>query len=432
MRHQAAVTWWHVYPLGFLGATIHPDAGAEPAEAAPTRTLASLIPWLDYAAGLGFEGLLLGPIFASSTHGYDTVDHLAIDPRLGTEADFDALAEACAERGMHLALDGVFNHVGDQHPWVLDALENGPDSPGAKRVRIDHAADGTPSAHVFEGHGGLITLRHDAEEVRAYTAEVMTHWLGRGATSWRLDAAYAVPNDFWSDVLARSRATHPEAWFLAEVIHGDYAGIAAASTVDSVTQYELWKSLWSSIANRNFFELDWTMKRHLEFCEAFTPSTFVGNHDVTRIASQVGIDGAIAALWLLMTLPGTPFIYYGDEVGALGVKEERIGGDDAVRPEYPAVPPAGWATASDVTAHDVTASDVKAPDAARVVAAHREAIALRRANPWLTRATITVERLENTHITYVVCGPNEGEELRVDANLSADAGAAPHVTVSVI
>jgi len=415
--------WWHVYPLGFLGATIRPDGGAAPAEASPTRTLASLIPWLDYAADLGFGGLLLGPIFRSSSHGYDTLDHLAIDPRLGTEADFDALAAACAARGMHLALDGVFNHVGDQHPWVLDALENGPDSAGAKRVRIDHAADGTASAHVFEGHGGLVTLRHDAEEVRAYTAKVMTHWLDRGATSWRLDAAYTVPTDFWADVLARTRATHPGAWFLAEVIHGDYAEIASASTVDSVTQYELWKSLWSSIANRNFFELDWTLKRHLEFCAAFTPSTFVGNHDVTRIASHVGIDGAIAALWLLMTLPGTPFVYYGDEVGALGVKEDRMGGDDAVRAEYPVAPPADWA------------SDI---DAARVLAAHREAIALRRENPWLTRAHVLVEALENTRMTYVVRGENEGEALRVDANVGTDPGTdpgtdtatAPRVTVS--
>ena len=413
MRHQAQVVWWHVYPLGFLGATIRPDRDEASADVAPTHTLASLIPWLDYATGLGFEGLLLGPIFRSSSHGYDTLDHMAIDPRLGTEADFDALAAACAARGMHLALDGVFNHVGDGHPWVLDALANGPDSPGAKRVRIDHAADGTLSAHVFEGHGGLITLRHDAEEVRSYTAEVMTHWLDRGATSWRLDAAYAVPNDFWADVLGRTRATHPDAWFLAEVIHGDYAGIAAASTVDSVTQYELWKSLWSSIVNRNFFELDWTLKRHLEFCEAFTPSTFVGNHDVTRIAAQVGIDGAIAALWLLMTLPGTPFVYYGDEVGALGVKEDRIGGDDAVRPEYPPTPPPGWA------------SDA---DAARVLAAHREAIELRHMNPWLTRSSITVELLENTRITYVVSGANEGEALRVDA----DIAATPRVFVAPV
>lgn len=411
MRHQAQVVWWHVYPLGFLGATIRPDGEGDSPAAAPARTLASLIPWLDYAAELGFEGLLLGPIFRSSSHGYDTLDHLAIDPRLGTEADFDALAAACATRGMHLALDGVFNHVGDKHPWVLDALENGPDSTGARRVRIDHAEDGTASAHVFEGHGGLITLRHDADEVRAYTAEVMAHWLDRGATSWRLDAAYAVPNDFWADVLARTRATHPGAWFLAEVIHGDYSAIAAESTVDSVTQYELWKSLWSSVANRNFFELDWTLKRHLEFCEALTPSTFVGNHDVTRIASQVGIDGAIAALWLLMTLPGTPFVYYGDEVGALGVKEERIGGDDAVRPEYPDTPPASWANGA---------------DASRVLEAHREALALRRENPWLTSATVTVELLENTRITYVVSGANEGEALRVDADLAA----LPHVTVS--
>jgi glycosidase len=411
VRHQADVTWWHVYPLGFLGATIRPDDGAAPTDRAPTRTLASLIPWLDYAKDLGFGGLLLGPIFRSSSHGYDTLDHLAIDPRLGTEADFDALAAACAARGMHLALDGVFNHVGDRHPWVLDALANGPDSPGAKRVRIDHAADGTPSAHVFEGHGGLITLRHDAEEVRAYTAEVMTHWLDRGATSWRLDAAYAVPTDFWADVLGRARATHPDAWFLAEVIHGDYAAIAAASTVDSVTQYELWKSLWSSIANRNFFELDWTLTRHLEFCKTFTPSTFVGNHDVTRIASHVGIEGAIAALWLLMTLPGTPFVYYGDEVGALGVKQDRIGGDDAVRPEYPPTPPPGWATDA---------------DAARVLAAHREAIELRRKNPWLTRGTVSVELLENTRITFVVSGKNEGESLRVDADLAA----TPRVTVA--
>jgi glycosidase len=404
VRHQAQVVWWHVYPLGFLGAAIRPDGAGASADIASTRTLASLIPWLDYATDLGFKGLLLGPIFRSTSHGYDTLDHMAIDPRLGTEADFDALAAACAERGMHLALDGVFNHVGDQHPWVLDALANGPDSPGAKRVRIDHAEDGTPSAHVFEGHGGLITLRHDAEEVRAYAAEVMTHWLDRGATSWRLDAAYAVPTDFWADVLGRTRATHPHAWFLAEVIHGDYAAIAAASTVDSVTQYELWKSLWSSIANRNFFELDWTLTRHLEFCETFTPSTFVGNHDVTRIASHVGIDGAIAALWLLMTLPGTPFVYYGDEVGALGVKEDRIGGDDAVRPEYPPTPPRGWASDADAT---------------RVLAAHRGAIELRRNNPWLTRATISVELLENTRITYVVSGKNDGESLRVDADLAA-------------
>ena len=88
-----------------------------------------------------------------------------------------------------------------------------------------------------------------------------------------------------------------------------------------------------------------------------------------------------------------------------------MGGDDAVRPEYPVTPPPRWASE---------------PDPARVLAAHREAIALRRENPWLTRASVSVELLENTRITYVVRGGNEGEALRVDADLTA----APHVTVS--
>ena len=80
----------------------------------------------------------------------------------------------------------------------------------------------------------------------------MSHWLDRGADGWRLDAAYAVPETFWAQVLPRVRRVHPQAWFLAEVIHGDYGAFAAASGVDSVTQYELWKAIWSSINYTNF------------------------------------------------------------------------------------------------------------------------------------------------------------------------------------
>ena len=418
MQRPEQVTWWHLYPLGFLGATVRPDEvdGADSAqpEIAPVRTLASLIPWLDYAAGMGIGGILLGPIFLSSTHGYDTLDHLRVDPRLGTEADFDALAAACAERGLHLALDGVFNHVGAEHPWVLDARENGPDSPGAAFVDVDQ---------VFEGHAGLVTLRHDAEPVRAYTAEVMAHWLGRGATAWRLDAAYAVPTDFWADVLGRTRATHPDAWFLAEVIHGDYAAFASASTADTVTQYELWKATWSALADRNLFELDWTLKRHLEFAESFTPATFVGNHDVTRIATSVGVDGAIAALAILMTIPGTPTIYAGDEVALRGLKEERIGGDDAVRPEFPDAP---WDSVA-----DAEAAGTLPEGAARMFDAHRALIALRQERPWLVTATVEVTELANERMTYRARGVDGGVAEPADAiEVIIDLTGTPSASVS--
>ena len=121
--------WWHVYPLGFVGASIRPTADHLNELAHPNQapTPGSLISWLDYAVGLGANGLQLGPVFASTSHGYDTVDHLRIDPRLGGEEMFDALVAACQQRGVLLMLDGVFNHVGAQHPLVRRALAEGPD-----------------------------------------------------------------------------------------------------------------------------------------------------------------------------------------------------------------------------------------------------------------------------------------------------------------
>ncbi|MHA7223935.1 hypothetical protein ACX80S_16695 [Arthrobacter sp. RHLT1-20] len=90
----------------------------------------------------------------------------------------------------------------------------------------------------------------------------MKHWLGRGADGWRLDAAYAVPPAFWKAVLAAVRSEYPQAYFVGEYIHGDYAQEAGAGTLDSVTQYELWKAIWSSLNDSNFYELAAGLERH--------------------------------------------------------------------------------------------------------------------------------------------------------------------------
>ena len=123
--------WWQVYPLGFCGAPIRDP------EPTPAPRLRRLMGWLDYAIELGTSGLLLGPVFASQTHGYDTVNQFRIDPRLGGEEDFDALVAACSQRGLRLLLDGVFSHVGAQHPDVIRALEEGPGGPTADLFDID-------------------------------------------------------------------------------------------------------------------------------------------------------------------------------------------------------------------------------------------------------------------------------------------------------
>ena len=161
----------------------------------------------------------------------------------------------------------------------------------------------------------------------------MAHWLGRGADGWRLDAAYAVPQQFWAAALPTVRERHPDAWFVGELIHGDYAAVVDAAGFDSATQYELWKAIWSSLNDGNFFELDWALQRHNEFLASFAPLTFIGNHDVTRIASRLENPDHLAhALVILLTVGGVPSVYAGDEFGFRGVKEERYGGDDAVRP----------------------------------------------------------------------------------------------------
>ena len=387
VRHAIA---WHVFPLGAVGAPAlcppgDPDDASSPAGAmAAEHRLRRLIPWLDRLIELGCNVLMLGPVFHSMSHGYDTVDHMRLDPRLGTNEDLVALIEAAHARGVRVMLDGVFNHVGIDHPAFAALPQVGPDSRQASMFRLtwpggpEAWTPGTaPDYERFEGQDWLPELNHSCEAVADLVTEVMTHWCERGVDGWRLDAAYAVDPAFWTRVLPRVRRAHPEVYVVGEVIHGDYAAIVAASGMDSVTQYELWQAIWHSLADANFYELDWTLGRNAELLGTFVPWTFVGNHDTTRIASQLPDARRLPhALALLMTLPGTPAVYYGDEDGLRAVKEDRLGGDDAIRPELPASP------------EDRPAGPVRA--------LHQALIGARRRLPWLHDAEVEALHLDNT------------------------------------
>jgi cyclomaltodextrinase / maltogenic alpha-amylase / neopullulanase len=373
---------WQIYPLGFVGAEAatadRPDV---------VHRLTHIEQWLGYAADLGASGLLLGPIFASSTHGYDTSDYFAIDRRLGDDGDFDVLIEAAHRRGLKVILDGVFNHVGREFSAFRDALVGGPQAPEAAWFHLAWPAgrspDSEPDYATFEGHRQLVALNHGEPDVARFVARVMNHWLKRGADGWRLDAAYAVPRRFWENVLPQVRAEYPQAYIFGEVIHGDYAGFVRETGVDAVTQYELWKAIWSSLNDRNFFELAWALDRHNALLETFVPQTFVGNHDVTRIASRLVDERHLPhALVVLLTCGGTPSIYAGDEQAFRGIKEDRAGGDDAIRPAFPASPsdlaPFGWP----------------------VYRLHQDLIGMRRRHPWLHGARTRAIELRNTHFIF--------------------------------
>ncbi|WP_370325357.1 alpha-amylase family glycosyl hydrolase [Euzebya sp.] len=395
-----------MHALGALGC---PQANVDPTGEGPVaHRLRRLVEWVDHLDDLGVGALLLTPIFASSTHGYDTADPFRIDQRLGDDTDLEALLAACHDRGIHVVLDGVFNHVGRAFGPFADVLARGRDSDWVDWFRIDVEGDGPDgfAYDTFEGHDKLVALDHTNRAVLDWAVEVACHWLDRGIDGWRLDAAYAVPTDFWAAFADRVRERHPDAWLLGEVIHGDYAAFVEASHLDTVTQYELHKSVWSAIDDANLHELSWNLTRHARFCRTFAPFTFLGNHDVSRILTKLDDPAHLGhTLAVLFTVPGTPSIYYLDELAARGEKTEREGGDDAIRPPLPDSP------------------DPVDDEQARTLDLYRHLIALRRARPWLDDATLEVLHVEDTQIQIGLTGDDHAIEVLL--NIDPDEPLAP-------
>jgi cyclomaltodextrinase / maltogenic alpha-amylase / neopullulanase len=378
--------WYHVYPMGFLGAELAnsaPGAVGGPV----THRLPQLVDWLDYLAELGITALLLGPIFESETHGYDVVDPFRVDRRLGTEEDLVQLIDECHRRSLRVALDVVFHHVGRGHGHFRDVLAKGSQSAWRDWFEIDFGRsgrDGFAYAN-FEGHDHLVKLNHTNRAVLDWAVDVARYWVDRGVDAFRLDAAYALPPAFVAAFADRVRELRPDLFLVGEVIRGDYKRMVREMHLSTVTQYELWKGIWSSLNDGNFFELSHALNRHEDFCQHFSPWTFVGNHDTTHIATQLRDRRDLGhALVVLFTVPGTPAIYAGDEQGAEGRKYERAGGDAEIRRPPPFRP-------TELVRNSL-----------EIWRLHRDLIAVRRARPWLATGTLSVTRVENRTIMYEV------------------------------
>ena len=389
------VVWWHLYPLGFVGAertaAAHVEGGGE-----VTHRLSRVTGWLDYLLQLGANGLLLGPVLASTSHGYDTLDHYRVDPRLGDEDDLRALLEQARGRGVRVAFDGVFNHLSEDHEIVRRALA--PDARPQDRAWLRWVGE---YPRGFEGNLDLVELDLTHPPVQDYVVDVMCHWLEAGVDAWRLDAAFAPGADAWRPIVDRVRERHPDAWILGEVIQGDYVDFVRRSGMHSVTQYELWKAVWSSLNDGNLHELAWALTRHADFCAAFRPQTFVGNHDVTRIASKLTDArhvGTAAALALL--LPGVPSVYAGDEQGFTGEKLDQPGGDDSVRPPFPASP------------------DELLPHGRALLQEHQQIVHLRRTHAWITSATAVARDVADLTAAVDLVGGQDDQRLTLGLNLT--------------
>ncbi len=315
--------FYHIYPLGFCGAPGHNDFTSSPGQA-----LDQILPWLDHIQSLGANAIYLGPLFESTSHGYDTADYFTVDRRLGGNAALSGLSREINRRGMRLILDGVFNHVGRDFRAFKDVQRNGENSPFRGwffNLRFnDRSPYGDP--FTYEGWGGhfnLVKLNLQNPQVRNHLFDAVRMWVEEfNIDGLRLDTADLLAPDFLGELRAFCKALRPDFWLMGEVIHGDYRRWANPAMLDSVTSYENHKGLYSSHVDKNYFEIAYSLNRQFGpegIYQNLNLYSFVDNHDVDRLASCLKDSAHLfPAHILLFTIPGIPSIYYGSEFGITG------------------------------------------------------------------------------------------------------------------
>lgn len=324
---------YQIYPLGFCGAPQYNDGEQVP------RILKTkeIIPHLK---SMNVGAVYFCPVFESSSHGYDTSDYSKIDVRLGSNDDFASVCRDLHDNGIRVILDGVFNHVGRDFFAFRDVRENKWNSPYKDWFYINFDSDSQYGDGFWyegwEGHYELVKLNLDNGDVKRYLLENAGRWIDEfGIDGLRLDVAYMLNRNFMRELSSFCKSRRSDFFLAGEMIHGNYRDIINNEMLDSATNYECYKGIYSSFNSMNMFEIghslrnrfgreDWCMYRGLQLIG------FVDNHDVSRIASILtNKNHIIPAYGILFGMPGIPCIYYGSEWGLEGRKED---GDSALRP----------------------------------------------------------------------------------------------------
>jgi glycosidase len=328
MNHWANnAVFYHLYPLGLCGAPTQNSLS----DSSGNR-LVKLVPWFDHARDLGANALLLGPIMESGTHGYDINDYFRIDQRLGDQSTMVEVMAEARERGFKVILDAVFHHVGRDFWAFRDILEKGQESRFVDWFYLDLESsspfDDSFSYQCWDGCFDLVKLNLGNTEVRDHIFHAVSGWMrDYQIDGLRLDAADCLDLEFMRDLGELCRGLNQEFWLMGEVLYGPYTRWLNEGGLDSVTNYECYKGLYSSFNDSNLFEIAHTLGEHFGENGLYRSThlyTFVDNHDVARVASRLHDQAHLFPLYcLLLTIPGTPAIYYGSEFGLKGVKTHQ-------------------------------------------------------------------------------------------------------------
>lgn len=286
---------------------------------------------IPYLKELGADVLYLTPIFqANTTHKYDTVDYMRVDPGFGTEEDLRELTETAHEAGMYVILDAVFNHTSRDFFAFRDLKQNQEASRYRDWYYVDEfpaRGEILPSYRSFSYFGGMPKLNCRNPEVRKYVCDVVAYWTRNcHIDGWRLDVADEIGRDFWREFRREIRAINPQILIIGEIwyFNGSYLG---GDQWDGVMNYHFTDAVKGLLLERKLTAAEFAQQ--LDFVRGRLKKeavpylwNLIDSHDTARFLYQAGNDKAIlklaAALQLL--LPGMPMIYYGDEVGMTGKK----------------------------------------------------------------------------------------------------------------
>ncbi len=438
--------------------------------------LAGIVGRLDHVTALGVDAIWLSPIFRSpmADYGYDVADYRDVDPLFGTLEDLDRLIAEAHRRGLKLILDFVPNHSSDRHPWFVESRASRGNPKRDWYIWRDPAPDGGPPNNWISDFGGS-AWQYDATtgqyylhaflkeqpdlnwrnpEVRAAMMDVLRFWFDRGVDGFRIDVLWHIvkadglpdnpPNpDYRREmgemhkVLQAHSTDQPEVHEIAAEMraladgYGDrvligeiylpvdrlvrYYGVDAPG-VHLPFNFQLIDAPWDArVLQRMIADYEAALP------EGAWPNWVLGNHDRPRVAAKLGEAQARVAAMLLLTLRGTPTLYYGDELGIGEVeippgrvrdprelREPGLGlGRDPVRTPMPwraDAPNAGFSTAdpwlplnADWRTRNVASLDA---EAGSILALHRRLLALRCGHEALSLGTIMLLPATGTILAY--------------------------------
>jgi len=329
-------TLYQIYPLGFCDAPLENDGKL-------VSRFKKVAEWGPHLEKLDIDAVLFNPFFESDKHGYDTRDFLKVDCRLGTNKDVADVIKTLHEHKVNIILDAVFNHVGRGFWAFRDVQEKREGSAYKDWFLINFGGNNDYNDGFWyegwEGHFELVKLNLKNPEVVSYLLDCVTKWVDDfDIDGLRLDVAYSLDHDFLRALRKHCDSFKKDFVLIGEVLFGDYNVIVNPEMLQSCTNYECYKGIYSSFNSMNMYEISYSLNRQYgkeDWClyRGKQLMVFLDNHDVTRIASILTNPNHLPLAYaLLFGMPGIPCIYYGSEWGALGEKNQAS--DAPLRPAF--------------------------------------------------------------------------------------------------